>query len=243
MLTFNIEKQTTWKFENETSHFSLHCYEDDPKSIYLFSLFVEVKYRRQGLGNAILEYAEEFAKKRNFTTIQLKVERGSWMEYWYERRGYIFNKREENFHWMIKDLTLSQLEKRTEKKVEDNCPQQFSKGDIIVWHDRTDKEKSVLCWMIISGFDYPSDRAARARIGKSYNQYSYNSSVIYGGWCPNNFGEDVRLANDEEIGSILIELSNYYQHGFKEGIGEEILKLDLHGFRDDLYEKILEMME
>ena len=54
MLSFNVEQQTTWKFENDISRFSLHYYEDDLETVYLFSLFVEEKYRNQGLGSAIL---------------------------------------------------------------------------------------------------------------------------------------------------------------------------------------------
>ena len=243
MLSFNVKKTTNWEFENEISRFSLYYYDEDPKTIYLSFLLVEEEYRWKGLGTAIMEYAENFAREKGFTTIMLKTDL-LWMQRWYIKIGYDFLKAEGLFHWLKKDLSnVSNVSNITDKKDEPKTKQKFSKGDIIVWHDNSDKEKSVLCWMIISNFDYPSDRAARARVGKSYNQYSYKSSVIYGGWCPNNFGEDVRLANDEEVGSILIELSNYYQHEFKEGIGEEILKIDLLGFRDDLYEKILEMMK
>jgi GNAT superfamily N-acetyltransferase len=104
MLSFNVEEQTTWRFENEISRFSLHYYKDDLETVYLFSLFVEEKYRNQGLGSAILEYVESFAKERKFKHILLKVERGTWQEKWYESKGYCFKTEEEIFNWLEKKI-------------------------------------------------------------------------------------------------------------------------------------------
>lgn len=105
MLSFNIEKQVTWKFENEISRFSLHYYSDNPDIVYFFSLFVTDKYRNQGLGNAILEYAENFAVEHNFKTISLKVEENTWMFDWYKRKGYIeINEKTGKYIWLEKSL-------------------------------------------------------------------------------------------------------------------------------------------
>lgn len=105
MLSYNIEKQTTWKFENEISRFSLHYYSDDPDVVYFFSLFVDEKYRKQGLGNAILEYAEQFAVEHNFKKISLKVEENTWMYEWYKRKGYIDNgEKTAKYIWLEKIL-------------------------------------------------------------------------------------------------------------------------------------------
>lgn len=109
MLPFNIEEQVTWKFENDVSRFSLHYYPDDPDTVYLFSLFVEEKYRKQGVGNAILEYAEDFAKEHGFTNIMLKVNSHSWMYPWYCRHGYWFNNVEKEYHWLLKTLDKKEL--------------------------------------------------------------------------------------------------------------------------------------
>lgn len=104
MIPFDIEEQVTWRFENEISKFSLHYYTDDPETVYLFSLFVKEKYRKQGLGNAILEYAENYAKEKGFTNIMLKVESNSWMEMWYYGKGYVSFKTEEDYIWLKKEI-------------------------------------------------------------------------------------------------------------------------------------------
>lgn len=104
MLSFNVEQQTTWKFENDISRFSLHYYENDLETVYLFSLFVEEKYRNQGLGSTILEYAESFAREKGFNTIILKVKKDTWQEKWYESKGYCFKTQEEIFNWLEKKI-------------------------------------------------------------------------------------------------------------------------------------------
>ncbi len=121
--------------------------------------------------------------------------------------------------------------------------QKFKKGDVIVWHDNNDIKKTIMCWMVIGSFDYESDRAARAQIGKSY--FSQEIQTIYNSWVPNNFGEDVRLATDTEVNIICDELATYYKTNFimpHGNMGPKMLKNDLEGLRPDLYLKVLNLV-
>lgn len=122
--------------------------------------------------------------------------------------------------------------------------QQFKVGDIIVWNNDKDTEKRIMCWMLIGSFDYPSDRAARAKVGKEY--FSKDIQTIYTGWCPNNFGKNVRLATDDEVSKICDELLNYYKTNFKvsgRNVGRAMIALDLHELRPDLYDRITDMWD
>ena len=122
--------------------------------------------------------------------------------------------------------------------------QEFSKGDIIVWHNDADKNKTVMCWMLIGSFDYPSDRAARAVVGKEY--FSQDVQTTYGNWVPNNFGKDVRLATETEINIVTEEMLNYYKTQFVAryaNVGKEIMRIDLEEIRLDLYNKLLNMWD
>ena len=122
--------------------------------------------------------------------------------------------------------------------------QEFSKGDIIVWHNNADKNKTVMCWMLIGSFDYPSDRAARAVVGKEY--FSQDVQTTYDNWTPNNFGDDVRLATETEINIITEEMLHYYKTQFitKFGnVGKEIMKIDLEEIKPDIYHKLLNMWD
>ena len=90
-----------------------------------------------------------------------------------------------------------------------------------------------MSWMLIGSFDYLADCAARATIGE--NWYSDNVSTIYGNWVPNSFGNDVRLANDEEKQTIYKIMLQHYktQYCFNKGtvnernVGYEIMHAEL----------------
>jgi len=120
--------------------------------------------------------------------------------------------------------------------------QQFKVGDIIVWNNDKDVEKRIMCWMLIGSFDYPSDRAARAKVGKEY--FSKDIQTIYTGWSPNNFGKNTRLATDDEVSKICDELLNYYKTNFNvsnRNVGRAMIALDLQELRPDLYDRISNM--
>ena len=85
----------------------------------------------------------------------------------------------------------------------------FKKGDIIVWTHSQYKDKT--CWMLIKSFDYPSDRAARALIGR--NWYSETGSV-YGDWVPNSFGDDCHLATNEEKQKIYLDILVHFMNDY-----------------------------
>ena len=122
--------------------------------------------------------------------------------------------------------------------------QRFKVGDVIVWNNDDDKEKKVMCWMIIGSFDYPSDRAARAKVGKEY--FSKDVQTTYTGWSPNKFGKNTRLATDDEISKICDELLIYYKTNFNvhnNNVGKSMLKLDLQELRPDLYDRIIDMWD
>lgn len=86
----------------------------------------------------------------------------------------------------------------------------FQKGDIIVWTHPTYKKTS---WMLIRSFDYQSDKAARAVIGKSW--FGNDMFTIYGDWVPNNFGDDVHIATEEEKQVIYKEMLNHFKNDYK----------------------------
>jgi GNAT superfamily N-acetyltransferase len=98
---------TVW-FVNDTENtfrFALYQYDDDLDSIYLSNVFVSKKYRGKGIGNSILSSAEKIAKIKNANKIFLKVKKGSFANYWYERHGYsYFSNHRNGYIWMIKNI-------------------------------------------------------------------------------------------------------------------------------------------
>ena len=69
---------------------------------------MDEKYRNRGIADKILEFVFEYAKKHNYKDIILNVESGSWMQKWYERKGFAFfemaNGEYAGNDWMIKNL-------------------------------------------------------------------------------------------------------------------------------------------
>lgn len=69
--------------------FALYMYDDDPKTAYLSNVFVDEKMRGNGIGNTILDKADEMARKIGAETLCLKVKRDSFVHQWYRRKGYV----------------------------------------------------------------------------------------------------------------------------------------------------------
>ena len=87
--------------------FAIYVYDDDREIVYLSNVFVGKEHRKNGLGNIILNVADEVAKKLKANTICLKVKQDSFVHDWYRRYGYIdlsVDGEEPNFIWMSKSL-------------------------------------------------------------------------------------------------------------------------------------------
>ena len=65
--------------DNKSFRFSLHYYNDDLSTVYLFSVFVEPEYRHKGIGNIIIKMAEDIAKQMDFKIICLKCKVNSFV--------------------------------------------------------------------------------------------------------------------------------------------------------------------
>lgn len=108
------EETTSWgkrlyySNQDNTIRFALYWYNDDKSTIYFSNLFVDEKYRNKGIADKILEFAFKYAKKHKYKNIILNVEIGSWMQKWYERKGFTFLERAKGEYvgndWMIKNL-------------------------------------------------------------------------------------------------------------------------------------------
>lgn len=76
--------------------------------LFLSNLIVSESYRKNGLGQKLLNYSEIAAKKLGIHRIALKVVRNSWMENWYKRNGfiedYIWNEGERVVKYLHKDI-------------------------------------------------------------------------------------------------------------------------------------------
>lgn len=126
--------------------------------------------------------------------------------------------------------------------------QEFNKGDIIVW-TRKDDETNTMLWMIISSFDYEADNAARAAIGKEFfyttdacGTITHKWFTTYEDWVPNEFGNDVHIATEEEKEKVYKEIIKHYKTYGKKGYSlmETILKrkhYDIFTIIDNLWYK------
>jgi GNAT superfamily N-acetyltransferase len=81
-------------------------HETDPIAL-LTGVSVEPPFRMKGYGNGMVNAAEDIVRREGKERICLFVVRGSWLQYWYERRGYAWHSDHEeypNHIWMYKDL-------------------------------------------------------------------------------------------------------------------------------------------
>lgn len=59
--------------------------------VWLYSLWVDRKYRKQGVARSLMELAESYAKHKGYKKIALEWdnrEAPRWVKVWYEKRGY-----------------------------------------------------------------------------------------------------------------------------------------------------------
>ncbi len=62
---------------------------DEPGVINFENLFVSPEARKEGRGHELLSFCEKIAWEQDFYKIDLKVERDSWIQKWYQREGYV----------------------------------------------------------------------------------------------------------------------------------------------------------
>jgi GNAT superfamily N-acetyltransferase len=89
---------------DEKFKFALYKYHKDKHIIFLSLVFVEEPYRRQGIGNEILNEAEFLAKMYDSDIIMLQCKRQSWMRKWYMRHGYVFHSKNKEYDWLKKSI-------------------------------------------------------------------------------------------------------------------------------------------
>lgn len=86
--------------------FALYTYNDDPYVTYLSNVWVNDESRGQGIGDKLLNVAEEMAIQHNAKVICLKVLVDTWVHDWYQRQGFIdyIDDEDSNYVWMKKVL-------------------------------------------------------------------------------------------------------------------------------------------
>lgn len=93
--------------KNGTAFGRIYRYDDDTTSIYLDMLSVSEEARMKGIGTKLQEMREEIGRQFGATSSYLWVRKSTWMNSWYQRRGYEYFKeydQEENSVWMRKSL-------------------------------------------------------------------------------------------------------------------------------------------
>lgn len=89
---------------DKSFRFAMYKYDDDPSTVYLSNVYVEESKRGQGMGNIILNSADEIAKRANALSICLKAKIGSFAYKWYKRHGYTDFEKENDYMWMEKKI-------------------------------------------------------------------------------------------------------------------------------------------
>lgn len=83
-----------------------YMYDDDKSTIYMDLLSVSPECRKQGMGLGLQMVRENLGRRLGCEFSCLWVEKGKWMEQWYERRGYKYYSDHEDGKsvWMRKSL-------------------------------------------------------------------------------------------------------------------------------------------
>ena len=113
-MDFSIKEESTdfgkrWYIDSNDKiwRFALYVYNDDPFTYYLSNVFVSEDYRKRGIGNIILNMANDIAKSHNANTLMLKVIANSFMHDWYQRHGFedfVCDDEDLNYMWMRKEI-------------------------------------------------------------------------------------------------------------------------------------------
>jgi GNAT superfamily N-acetyltransferase len=82
--------------------------DSDTKICNICDIIIHPDYRQKGYANRLLSEAEKEARERGCLRLLLWVERGSWMERWYRRKGFVdeefIKPPDESVRWMEKFL-------------------------------------------------------------------------------------------------------------------------------------------
>jgi len=70
----------------------IYWYKDNLVDGYIDTLDVQPEFQHQGLGNKLLSICEGIAKALDMKTIALYADKDTWVQSWYERKGYRFLK-------------------------------------------------------------------------------------------------------------------------------------------------------
>lgn len=62
---------------------------NNPNELFLENFYVLENYRNMGLGQKLLNYSFDAARKLGMNRIALRVVSNTWMESWYKRNGFI----------------------------------------------------------------------------------------------------------------------------------------------------------
>jgi ribosomal protein S18 acetylase RimI-like enzyme len=97
--------------QQEPEHQEINWEVDGGKSLYLHRLVVHLDYQGEGTGKALMEFAEDYAKKHGYSAIRLDayedndVARGLYETFGYEERGKVyFPRREVPFYSYEKEI-------------------------------------------------------------------------------------------------------------------------------------------
>ena len=112
---------------NNSFKFALYQYDDEPDVLYLANVSVNKSHRKNGLGNNILSFVDNFANKINASAILLKVKKDSFMFEWYKRNGYKYHSdADSSYVWMIKKMKNKTSVIEGKKKIIKN-----DKGEVV----------------------------------------------------------------------------------------------------------------
>lgn len=95
--------------EDGVSYGCISWYNDQDDAIYIDLISVIEEFRRQGLGSQMMEVCINLSIYLGATSINLCVQKESFMHKWYEKIGFIDtipNKEDDTYIWMNKHLTF-----------------------------------------------------------------------------------------------------------------------------------------
>ena len=90
---------------DEIIFYRQYFFKDDKTRLILSDVSVHVGFRKNKLGTRILKIHHDFCKLHGVKYSLLWVDKGSWMEQWYMRNGYVFHEeKSETENWLIKEI-------------------------------------------------------------------------------------------------------------------------------------------
>ncbi len=86
---FEGEYKSIFIYRKDNSGIIRVSFEEDSSFGFISDLFVKREVRNQRIGTELLHIAENVIGYMTFPFTQLRVKKGTWMEGWYKRNGYI----------------------------------------------------------------------------------------------------------------------------------------------------------